>query len=134
MKITMILLASFLGLSAQAADLTCKNSSGVEVVKLSVANQSLQSLSIQSYELIKNGMKQSDRQIGRSVFGAGVSPLTIREDGSLELSADLHDYSDIRSWTLVISQQTGEASVISTFKSSDGDDLLHVSSENLLCQ
>jgi hypothetical protein len=98
------------------------------------SNMQIDELKIQNYQLVKDGVTLPDSEIGRSVFGVNVSPLTASEDGTLQIEMSLHDYSAISSWKAVLSPATLEAAVVTTYQSSDGDDLLHVGTQSLKCE
>lgn len=121
-----------------ATTLNCKIEVGgkkYDYLKISYkSNLQIDELKIENYQLIKDGVTLKDSEIGRSVFGVSISPLAASDDGTVQIEASLHDYSAEASWKVVLNPETREAGVVTTYQSSDGDDLLHTGTQSLKCE
>jgi len=94
----------------------------------------VQELLIESYEIIKNGVKQDDRTVAREAFDVVVSKPTVTDNGVVKLTASLQDYSDQLAWDIAVAPDSKEVVVVDYLKTSDGDDMNHVSAQSLKCK
>ena len=94
---------------------------------------------IATYHVIENGAQRADSDIGHEVFDVKPSAITFLDSQELKFSLGLQDYSDIQHWLVYLqADPAGENGayfgvMMSTFQSSDGDDLLHPYSVALAC-
>jgi hypothetical protein len=112
------------------------------LVQLTHKGRTIVSETVEIYTVIKDGKQQDDRAIGQEVFNVKPSQLTALDEQELKLTLSLEDFSDERSYTVILQRNPdsdgGGTSafagvLLDTFQSSDGDDLLHPRARLLAC-
>jgi hypothetical protein len=107
-------------------------------IQVTHRGQQLIALKIGGYEIVRNGKQRKDREIGHSVFNVKVGGLKFIEDRLATIYVSLQNYSDQESWKIFLEydgrMDIGYRAVINSFfKSSDGDDRLHVNALVMSC-
>jgi hypothetical protein len=120
----------------------CKGSAGgYQMLSLVHSGKAVWAETVEAYDVIKDGAQVADQSAASTVFNIKVGAPVFHEGGQqVELTASLQDYSDILSWQFILQANTDFSGTtysgvaLSTFESSDGDDLLHPSAQLLSCK
>jgi hypothetical protein len=134
--------SSALSLRKGTLSWTCKGSDGHVALQLTHKDTVITTETVDAYPVIVNGAQQADSAIGQNVFDVVAGKITFIDSQEMQLKLSLQDYSDIMSWTFILQADpnaspdftTHYAGVeLSTYQSSDGDDLFHPTSDLVTC-
>jgi hypothetical protein len=138
-RIILMITTFFLSVISQAVSFDCQvldaNGKTNDYLKLAYdLSGQIQNLSVNGYSIVENGKQKEDRDIGQDVFDVEIGGLKALSSNGKILNVSLHDYSDMVTYAITLSEESGEAAIVSTYVSSDGDGRLHVTGIPLTCK